>query len=265
MKIEKLLEVVEKVFPVSSAMDGDKLGLQVYPEKREILKLLVTLEITEEVIDEATLNRFDCIITFHPLIYFPLTFLNHTDRIGRLSSLLIKNNISAIAIHTNFDAYINGTSRIFAEKLGLKFDDFLERNINNKDCGMGAIASNNESIGEDIFLNKIQTICKSPLRYVSGAKEEIQKVAIVGGAGISFLQKALDCGADAFITADISYHYFHKAKNLITLIDPGHFEMEQFVPEGIANVLRNICPKNEIETIEVSKINTNPVKYFQRN
>lgn len=262
MKIDKLLEIVEKLLPSSSAMEGDKLGLQINPENRDILKLLVTLEITEEVINEAIENRFDCIITFHPLIYFPLLNINISNRIGHLSSLLIKNNISVISVHTNFDAYINGTSRLLANKLELEFVDFLVPNIKISNTGMGIIVKPNVKLNESELLEKVHSVCCSPLKYCNGINSQINRIAIVGGSGISFLNNVLNSNIQAFITADVSYHYFHQVKNKIMLIDPGHYEMEQFVPNGIAELLKNNVSKSEIESIKVSKVYTNPINYY---
>jgi putative NIF3 family GTP cyclohydrolase 1 type 2 len=90
----------------------------------------------------------------------------------------------------------------------------------------------------------------------------IKRIAIVGGSGSSFLESALDAKADAFISADISYHTFHRAENNIMLIDPGHYEMEQFVPEGLADALNKEFPNGSIDNILVSKIVTNPVHYY---
>ncbi|MDQ1265556.1 MAG: hypothetical protein QG635_707, partial [Bacteroidota bacterium] len=184
MLIENLLKIIDKYLPPKTAMIDDRLGLQVQSGRREVNKILVTLEINDEVISEAIEKNSDCIITFHPLIFHPLTSINDNDRAGKLCSELIRNSIALISIHTNFDAYSQGTSKIFADKLGLESTGFLAPDLFFEDCGMGIIAKPAAPITSGELLEKISSVCLSPLRYCEGNKvKPINKIAIVGGSG----------------------------------------------------------------------------------
>jgi len=263
MLLEKLLNIINDNFPAASAMDDDKIGLQVRAGRKKIEKMLVALELNDAVLKEAGKLKCDCIITFHPLIYNPLNNLNEYDRVSALCSELIKNSISLISIHTNFDAFPEGTSYILAKKLGLTVTGFLKDNDSIQNRGMGVVAKAKTKLSSDDLLKRIYKVCKSPIRFSTAKNvKTIEKIAIVGGSGTSFLNDALNSGADAFITADITYHRFHEVNEKMMLIDPGHYEMEQFVPEGIFNFFKKNMDKNDYSAIYLSKTVTNPLKYY---
>ncbi|ROL62562.1 Nif3-like dinuclear metal center hexameric protein [Bacteroidetes/Chlorobi group bacterium ChocPot_Mid] len=263
MLLEKLLNIIEENFPAASAVNDDKIGLQVQSGRTEIKKILVALELNDEVLKEARKMKCDCIITFHPLIYNPLERINNDNRIGRLCTNLIKNSISLITIHTNFDSFPKGTSYILAEKLNLEIIEFLLPDTYLENRGIGVIAKPKIKIYTDELIKRVYKICNSPIRYSHfNPKKQINKIAIVGGSGFSFLQYAINKKVDAFITADITYHKFHEIDKKMLLIDPGHYEMEQFVPEAIAKFLKMSLTKNDNLKISISNILTNPVKYY---
>ena len=264
MDINLLLDTIEKNLPHETAMEGDRIGLQIYTGKTDIKNILVTMELNDAVIDEALSIKSDCIITFHPLIFYPLTIVDYNDRVGRLSSALIKNDISLISIHTNFDAYINGTSRLLCDKLGLNYDSFLVPDKHYENFGMGAICYSDENLTLNALLKRVSDTCNSPLRYCHGKDDgKISKIAIVGGSGSSFIDDALKAKADVLITADISYHNFHRVERKMALIDPGHYEMEQFVTKGLHDFLASKIEENV--NLYISHAFTNPVRYYPEN
>ena len=261
MLLNKLLEIIETTLPADSAMEGDKIGLQIKGEEHEIQKILVTLEVTDEVIHEAIISKFDCIITFHPLIYTPLSKITYDDRVGNLCSKLIKNSIALISVHTTFDVFSKGTSQVLMELLGLKFEKFLVADDKYKNKGMGVIASTEKGISAEHLLERVHNICSSPIRFSKSVKSEvINKIAIVGGSGTSFMKNALSEQVQAFITSDITYHRFHDVFNELLLIDPGHYEMEQFVPSALSKLLKE--KTNNVIEIQISQSHTNPVSYY---
>lgn len=266
MRIDDFLKLTEDLLPADTAMEGDRLGLQVQSGRTEIRSLMLTLEVNDELIDEAIAENCDCIVTFHPLIFMPMTEIRDDDRVGRLCSRLISNSIALISAHTNFDAYIEGTSKILADRLGLKVTGFLEADKKYENKGMGVTAEPEKPLTQSELLAKIYNVCNSPLRYSPLSEDKkIDKIAIVGGSGTSFTESVIECGAQAFITADVTYHKFHAADGTIMLIDPGHYETEQFVPAGMAQLLEENLDKKEYDKIIVSAVLTNPVRYYPKS
>lgn len=263
MHIRKLLRKIEDILPAQIAMDGDKIGLQIQGGNNEISGILFALEVNEEIIREAKESGCDCIISFHPLIFYPIVSIDESERVGKLSAELIRNNITLIAIHTNFDAHPEGTSKILCDKLGLIKEEFLVTDKNNSAYGMGVLAKPEKPMTADELLKAVSNVCSSPLRYNRIEETRmINKIAIVGGSGSSFLDEAIESGADAFITADLSYHKFHAVTDKIMLIDPGHYEMEQFVPLGLKNLLQKHLNNDNTLRMQITKNLTNPVRYY---
>lgn len=260
MKIVDFIEKLSNVIPFDSGFEDDRLGLQIQTTDREIQRVLVAYEVTSEVVDEAKMYNVDAIVSFHPLIYFPLEKITNDARVGVLVSKLIRKGISLVVCHTNFDAYRGGTSWLFAEKLGLVNLEFLVPNRLKEGFGFGVVGEFEKPLEENEILERVQDITFSPLRWCRGKSEKIRKVALVGGSGMGFVRNAYEVGADAFITADIKYHSFHEYDGKMMLIDPGHWEMEYLVPFGLKNLLDSIFKQELI--FFVSNIYTNPVRYF---
>lgn len=265
MLIDELLKIIDTYLPLRTAIEGDKIGLQIQSGKTEVYNILITLEITEKVINEALNNKIDCIITFHPLIYNPLDNITDSNRVGFLTTKLIQNSIAVISVHTTFDAYIEGTSKILSDSLGLDFSSFLVDNPDIQGCGIGAISYSKEPLKAIDFIENIQNICFSPIKYCSGKSEYIKKIGIVAGSGSNFIGTAIEKNCDAYICSDITYHKFHLAKGRIWLIDVGHYEMEQFVPLGLFRLLKTKLKGLDIDSFIMSKTITNPINYYPNN
>jgi len=263
MKIKNLLDIIEAHLPHGTAMEGDRIGLQIKTGGDNINNILLTMELNDYVVQEAISNKNDCIITFHPLIYNPLLQINQNDRVGRLTAALIKNDIALISAHTNFDAYVKGTSRLLCEKLELIYDEFLIPDQEYEAHGMGVICHSNSEISIYDLLDKLSDVCSSPVRYSMGRAETINTIGIVGGSGSSFIDTAMQKDLDCFITADISYHNFHRTAGRMALMDPGHYEMEQFVSRGLYDLLNDKL--DDTVKLCISHSYTNPVRYYPQS
>ena len=130
----------------------------------------------------------------------------------------------------------------------------------NQNIGMGMVGEFKDALDESRFLNhlktKMNTLC---IRHSSFLNKKIKKIAVLGGSGSFAIQAAQASGADAFVTADLKYHDFFTAENNILLADIGHYESEQFTKNLLVAYLTK---KITNFAIILSKINTNPVKYF---
>lgn len=263
MKIEQLHEFIENLLPKETAVLGDRIGLQIQSGRTEIRKLLITMELNDEVAREANFKNCDCIITFHPLIYKPLTQILDDNRVGRITTKLILSKIALFSVHTTFDAYFEGTSKILSDKIGLNFESFLIPDNKIPNSGIGIISKTTEPITPVQLLESLRSVTNSPSRFCNGNPGKlIERVAIIGGSGSSYIDNAIEANVDAFITADISYHTFHKCSGEMMLIDPGHYEMEQFVSFGLMKLLKENSKNFDIDDIIVSEIMTNPVLYY---
>ena len=263
MELSRLVEIIELEFPPITAWSDDSIGLQISNSKSRIKNVFLTLELNESIIEEAISNDSDLIIAFHPLIFRPISAVNTNNRVGNLLTKLIKNDIALYVIHTNFDSHPNGTSHELSLQLGFKKVDFLVEDKNLEGYGMGAIIDLDEPINTEDLLRKISKLCNSPLRYNKGSKSLIKRIAILGGSGSGYISEALNKNCDALITADMKYHDFHSVEGKMIVIDPGHYEMEQFVPKAMKRILDKKIG-NEINFVTGREL-TNPVLYFPEN
>lgn len=263
MELSKFIDILELEFPPETAWSNDSIGLQIKSSKSEVKNVYLTLELDNESVSEAINLSADVIITFHPLIFSPLSTVSIDNRVGNLVSKLIKNDINLYSIHTNFDSHAKGTSFEFCRMLGLSVSEFLVPDTKYENKGMGVIIDVKENISFENLLEKVTDICNSPIKYNHYNTDLVKRVAVIGGSGSSYLEAAIDNKCDVFITADVKYHDFHAAKGRISIIDPGHYEMEQFVSNAMYNIL-SVKFNNELNFIK-GKVVTNPVKYYPDN
>lgn len=318
MFINSFVNFCNDLFPFYRALEGDKVGLQIINKRKIVERVLVTLEITNDVVEEAKLLEIDTIVSFHPLIYRGFD-LSKEERVENLVREIVINDMNVLVIHTNFDTFEFGTNYILAKELELKIIDYLlpknkrhsfisninPISTNNKkfelqdslqdSFGMGLIckpmiqSNNDKNLDRNLdnnlefWLNKISVTVNSPIKFTTNYTNKINNIAIISGSGSSFIDDILDYNInvevenkiDTFITADVTYHTFHRCKGLINLIDIGHYEMEQFVPKGIFRILKeniqnNIQNNSQNENqnnsqnikLYLSKVLTNPVDYF---
>lgn len=130
----------------------------------------------------------------------------------------------------------------------------------NQHLGMGMIGTLEKGLSETDFLTLIKTTFKTGgVRHSELQGKTIKKVAVLGGSGAFAISNALRHGADAYVTADLKYHDYYKAENLVLLADVGHYESERFTKSIIANYLTE---KIRSFAVVLSQENTNPINYF---
>ena len=255
MKCKDICNIIEKDFPKEYAEGFDNVGLLIGDYNKNINKILISLEITEKVIDEAILNNVDMIISHHPLLFKGLKSITNKSYIGNLVLKLIQNNICVYAAHTNFDSANNGMNDLLCEKIGLlnveKFD--------NEEISIGRIGYLE---GEKTFIDFCANLKKNfklENIIVSGdLNKSIKKVAVVGGSGSDFLNEALKKKCDCLITGDVKHHAALDYSNMgINIVDLTHFASEIIFKESFKNFLSS---KLEGIIIETSKSEENPLK-----
>jgi dinuclear metal center YbgI/SA1388 family protein len=127
MTVRDIQNILEKWAPKEYAWKTDNVGLQVGNLNQRVNRILVTLDLTEEIVDEAKAKKIDLIISHHPLFYQPIKSVTNEHRAGKLTSQLLLNKISLYSLHTNLDFADSGVSITLAEELKLKDIDFLKK------------------------------------------------------------------------------------------------------------------------------------------
>ena len=236
MILQDIINIIESVAPLSYQESWDNSGLQVGDRNADVHAALLTIDVTESVVDEAINKRCDLIISHHPLLFHGLKHLTGETPQERCVEKAIRHNIAIYSSHTAMDAYIHGVSGKIADKFGINHYQILcpttEQNI-----GLGVIGTLNNPMNSDDFIRFVQDVFDCSLRYIEPPTKQINTVAICGGAGAEFIKQAINQKADLFITADMKYHEMQAALGKIGVIDLDHWTSEHFTREIFAELL----------------------------
>ena len=240
--IRDVAEYFEEKVPSSLKLDFDNVGLLCgYPEK-SIRKVLLALDVTAEVIDEARAFGAELILTHHPLIFHPMKTVRSDDLTGRLVIGLIENGLSAICLHTNLDIVDGGVNDALAEVIGAKV-------MGKLDCGRVAELPVAESM-EDFAERIIEALAVSGLRYYDSGKA-VKRIALCGGSGGELVYEATKLGCDTVLTGEVKYNQWLDAKALgINVVDADHFCTENVVIPVLAELLHEGFPDLELRISE---------------
>lgn len=241
-RVGEIFEYLNELAPVSLKMDFDNVGLLVGDAEKEVHKCLVALDITDEVIAEAKSLGAQLIVSHHPIIFGAVKRVTADDLVGRKIIALVRNDISAVCMHTNLDIALGGVNDALMAALSAEPRRWLEA------CGCDAMGSpvgcgRIGELAEPMIFGDFLKLCKSALK-ANGlryhyAGRPVKKLAVMGGAGGSSLIDAVRAGCDTYVTSDIKYNSFLDAKELgINLIDADHFCTENVIVPVLADKLR---------------------------
>ncbi|MBS5046382.1 MAG: Nif3-like dinuclear metal center hexameric protein [Firmicutes bacterium] len=232
--------------PRELAAGWDNVGLLVGDPDREVTRILVALDVTRAVADEAARLGAELIVAHHPVMNVrwheqQMQTLRDDTRLGGLLTALVRGNLSAICMHTNLDAAEGGVNDCLARKLGLQdAEPFNEEKIGR----IGTISC--EKPLEEFLQDVVKLLGCRGLRYHSGERP-VRRVAVGGGACGEYIQRVIDLCCDTFVTSDLGYHDFLDTQGL-NLIDAGHFPTENVVCEELVRRLSEAFP-----TIQITK------------
>lgn len=358
VKCQVIMDAMDRLAPRYLAESWDNVGLLLGSPAQKVNKVLVTLDVTQKVADQAVRDGIDLIVTHHPVIFTPVKQIRADLPQGQLLTTLIKGNIAVYAAHTNLDSATGGVNDILAAKfklqdakpLAVSYAEKLYKLIvftpkthveavrqamseagaghigNYSHCSFAAAGTGTfmplehsnpfigqkntleyveevrletivtekghrriikemlkahpyEEVAYDLFslvnsgnalglgrigklespmsLHEFAALIKSTLNieYVSvaGSQDQmIKKVAVCGGSGASFVQKAAFAGADVLVTGDVKYHEAQDALAAgMAVIDAGHFATEQPVVPYVADYLA-VCNHNDKWNVEIA-------------
>ncbi|MGN0633170.1 MAG: Nif3-like dinuclear metal center hexameric protein [Oscillospiraceae bacterium] len=241
---KEIFDYINELAPYSMQAGYDNSGLNVGSADKEVKRIIVSLDATNEVCEEARLKDCDMVITHHPVIFRGLKRLDPTEPAVRLAI----DGICALSMHTNFDSASGGMNDLLCERLGLTPKEPLAV---EDGVPIGYVCDWDYSA--PITARRLAEIAKEALgckavRFCCGEKE-VTRVAVCSGSGGSFLRAAAAKGCNALITGDVKHDIFIDAHNMdFAVIDAGHFYTENIFFEYLKTKLSERFP--EIEVIE---------------
>ena len=248
--VKEICDYMNEVAPFSTKFDFDNIGLLVgFPERR-VQRVLTALDITDEVIEEAIGFGAELIVSHHPLIFHPLKAVTDECGEGKKIIRMVKQDLSAICLHTNLDTANGGVNDMLMAALGARVTGLLAPHGSFPDgtpCSVTRLGELPEPMPLQRFLERTKRALRcNGLRYVSGNRS-VHRLACCGGSGGSDLEAVIAAGCDTFVTADLDYHEFLRAKEMgLNLIDADHFCTENVVVPRLKELLDARFPELDV-------------------
>lgn len=236
--VKNISDFINSIAPYETKCEWDNCGILVGNPDAEVKTIGFALDLTYETLKEAENIGAELIVTHHPAIFHAKkNFLS-----GDVTFEAASKKISVISAHTCFDCADGGVNDVLAELLGLQNVIGVESSETN--VPMARIGECEETPPKE-FASFTASKLNTTVRFINGEKA-IHKVAVCGGAGMSFLDDVINAGADAYVTGDISHHEMLEAKEKkITVIAAGHFETEYPAMSALKNAVQNnFCSVN---------------------
>ena len=232
MKCQEIITILQKQAPEQYACEWDNVGLLVGDANKEVQKVYIALDATEETIEEAVALGADMLLTHHPMIFKGIKKVNTDDFTGKRVVSLIRADMAYYAMHTNFD--VKGMAELAAEKIGLTDCKVLEVTCEDEQGlqGIGKVGTVSSMSVRDCAELVKKAFHLEQVKVFGDLDAKITRAAICPGTGKSVIGEALKSGAQVLITGDIDHHEgIDAAAQKMAVIDAGHYGIEKiFIP-----------------------------------
>ncbi len=240
MRIKDLLEALDRIAPFRLAEEWDNVGLLVGEPERTISSVLVGLDPTSGLLEEAIAGGADTVVTHHPLIFHPLAAINTADPTGHFLERALAGRINVISCHTNLDSARNGVSDVLADALGLVQVEPLFPGDKLPETGIGRIGNFEEGLEPQAFMDRVFRALDLPSVPMAGRlPDRVLRVAVCGGSGSDFAEAARRKGADVYLSAEIKHSTARWAQECgFCIIDGTHYATEHPVVKHLVAQLQ---------------------------
>ena len=262
MTIASIIAPLEAFAPPALQESYDNTGFQVGDPMAEATGVLICVDATEEILDEAAERGCNLVVTHHPLLFRAVKQVLGRNRPERVLAKAIRLGITIYSCHTSVDSTPGGVSWRMAEALGLKDVELLAPASAGSEAGLGVVGNLPEALSPLEFASAVKKAFGSEMIRMSrppAAIREISRVALCGGAGSEFLPEAIGHGAQVLVTADCKHNTFLDYASDIILMDAGHFETELCTKKIFFDILTEKFPNF---AVYYSDIEQNPIIYL---
>lgn len=254
MQCREVLKRLDELAPRAYACEWDNPGFLAGRGEKEIRRVLVALDATDEVVEQAIREHADMLLTHHPLIFKPLKQVNDQHFISRRIVELIQADICYTAMHTNFDIAPGCMADLAAERLGLCPEGPLEvtGEADGQPIGVGKIGTLKEPVSLEELGRRVKEAFGLPFVTVYGMEqitEPVSRIAISPGAGGSMLGHGIEKKAQVMVTGDVGHHDgIDAVAGHMAVIDAGHYGLEHIFIPFMAEYLQRMSG-GELEVI----------------
>ena len=224
MRCDEIIQLLEKKAPIEYAMDWDHVGLLVGRRDKEVHKLMLVVDVTEEIVDAAVAQNVDMIVSHHPMIFGKVDRVNDT---------------------------IGGMAKEAAAMLGLQNMEVLEETKDGEGIGEVGYLPAATTVTALVVLIKEKFDLKNVILY-GNPNDTVEKIAICPGSGKSVINEAVQKKADCLITGDIGHHEGLDANEMgLTILDASHYGLEHIFMHIMYEYLKGYCMDVEIGIADV--------------
>ena len=250
MLCRDIINIIEETYPKHAAEEWDNVGLLVGRMGKDVKKIYIALDATDEVIDAAILCGADMLLTHHPMIFTPMKRITDEHFIGNRVVKLLQHDISYYAMHTNYD--VLGMAELSGNMIGLKNAVALEMTSEESGQGIGRVGDLQGNMTLEECCNLVKAKFNIPSVRLFGEKDKIiKRVAICPGSGKHMTGYAIEKEAEVLITGDIDHHEGIDAlAQGIAIIDAGHYGLESIFIKDMEAYLEQYLDEVEVFTAE---------------
>lgn len=250
VKVSDIFEFIHSIAPFDTQAVWDNSGLLIGGKDNVVNKIAVCLDVTDDTVSQAIDFGADLIVSHHPVIWDPLKSVDFDTPVGRA----IRNGVSIISAHTNWDLAQGGVNDVLANLLGFADVKPLAEEGEEAMLRVGKLKT---SVPAEEFAEVVSTALDTVVRVANPAKM-IQTVAVCGGSGASFLPTLPAYKVDALVTGDAKHNDYLDAVSLdIALLAAGHYETETVSMPVLMELLTK-----EFENLDYKYIESVPAIYI---
>jgi dinuclear metal center YbgI/SA1388 family protein len=243
IKVKDIAKAIEDFAPTALQESYDNTGLQVGDPEMPVSAVLLCLDITEEILNEARRRQCNMIVSHHPLLFSGLRQITGATPTQRIVAEAIRDNIAIYASHTNLDSAFEGVSYELAHILGLKNVRPLQPVGDDGHTGLGVVGDILPAPKLEFLRRVKESLNVAHLKYSAQSPQiVVRRVAICGGSGASLIKAAREAGADILLTGDLKYHDFTSHGYAMLLADIGHYESELCTKRIFSRIIRQALP-----------------------
>lgn len=254
-----LTATIERLWPLDTAEDWDSPGLVIGSLGSPVSRILLTVDVTHEVLDYAIEQDFDLILAHHPMLMRGVTSVAQETLKGSLVTKAIKANVAVYAAHTNADSAINGVSAVLAEAIGVLNAAPMTNPTGQLGLGRFGTLAEQTTLGQlALHIARILPATASGVRVAGDYNQVVESVSVCGGAGDSLLPTAIALGVDVYVTADLRHHVVQDVKEAWgfqnarpAVIDVSHWASEWLWLEQAAQDLRKLHSELDFQVCDI--------------
>lgn len=249
MKCSEICALLEQEYSSEYACEWDNVGLLAGRTDKEVKKILLALDATDETVRMAVEQEADMLITHHPMIFAPIRRVTDEDMVGRRLIRLIQKDISYYAMHTNYDT--RGMADLAAAMLGLSECTVLEEIKDGEGIGRVGLLPHRMTLEDCAYL--VKKVYDLPDVRIFGAPDTpVYSAAVCPGAGKGTMKEALRFGCDVYITGDIDHHTGIDAVDQgLCIIDAGHYGIEHIFMNDVRNYLEKVLTGVHMDCVPI--------------